>query len=288
MFATRKACRFIAAHKYFTSTSRHSYGIVEARRSATAGHGPVMTGRPVRGHGLSRPVTASHVAAGLVTAVTAPGRRSGPLPLATTGFSRPRNARLRDRSAIALCGTSRHVRLSRSPLPCLRSRRCPRDLAATLRSRLRSKTSQGQKGLLQGRSCHAAIGARIVPWRQPGDWAMNHPIAFTALLRPDPDWLASAHSPCGGGAGLGRDRLLADPMVRWRVLGRAQARRGRRRPEAGDSGQSREEPRNAGTRTAGDQGPAGQDAGRTGPKWQSGGARPRQGPGTRARGNYGL
>jgi hypothetical protein len=93
--------------------------------------------------------------------------------------------------------------------------------------------------------------------------------------------LASACSPCGGGAGLGRDRLQADPMVLWRVLGRAQARLGRRRPEAGDSGQSREEPRNAGTRTAGDQGPAGQDAGRTGQKWPSGGARPRQGPGTR-------
>jgi hypothetical protein len=160
---------------------------VEARSSVTAGHGSVTTGRPVRGHGPSRPVTASHVAAGLVTAVTAPGRRPGPLPLATTRFSRPRKARLLDRSAIALCCTSRHVRLSRSQQPCLRSCRCTRDLAATLRSCLRSKMSQGTKGLLPGRSCHAASGARIVPWRQPGDWAIYHPIASTVLLRPDPD-----------------------------------------------------------------------------------------------------
>ncbi len=38
--------------------------------------------------------------------------------------------------------------------------------------------------------------------------------------------LASARSPCGGGAGLGRDRLRADPVARWRALGRAQARPG--------------------------------------------------------------
>ncbi len=46
--------------------------------------------------------------------------------------------------------------------------------------------------------------------------------------------LASARSPCGGGAGLGRDRLRADPVVRWRALGRAWARA---RLEAGDEGQ---------------------------------------------------
>ncbi len=39
-------------------------------------------------------------------------------------------------------------------------------------------------------------------------------IFFVALL------LASALSPCGGGAGLGRDRLLADPMALWRACGR--------------------------------------------------------------------
>ncbi len=56
---------------------------------------------------------------------------------------------------------------------------------------------------------------------------------------------------------MGRDRLRADPVVRWRALGRARARLGRRRPEAGDEGQSREEPGNAKTRMTGDQGPAG-------------------------------
>ena len=152
----------------------------------TAGHGSVKTGRPVRGHGPSRPVTASHVAAGLVTEVTAPGRRPGPPCARHAGVARPRKARLRDRSAIALCGTSRHLRSSRSPLLRLRSRRCSRGLAATLRSRLRSKMSQGTKCPLPGSSCHAAIGARIVPWRQPGEWAVNHPFASTALLRPDP------------------------------------------------------------------------------------------------------
>jgi hypothetical protein len=38
------------------------------------------------------------------------------------GVARPRNARLRDLSAIALCYTSGHLRLSRSPLPCRRDR----------------------------------------------------------------------------------------------------------------------------------------------------------------------
>jgi hypothetical protein len=26
-----------------------------------------------------------------------------------------------------------------------------------------------------------------VPWRQPGDWALNYPIASTTLSLPDPD-----------------------------------------------------------------------------------------------------
>jgi hypothetical protein len=59
--------------------------------------------------------------------------------------ARSRNASLRNRSAIALCGTSRHVRLSSSPLPRPRLRRCSRDFAETLRLRLLStgKMSQG-------------------------------------------------------------------------------------------------------------------------------------------------
>ena len=35
---------------------------------------------------------------------------------------------------------------------------------------------------------------------------------------------AVVEAPCGGGAGLGRDRLRADPAARWRALGRARAR----------------------------------------------------------------
>jgi hypothetical protein len=41
--------------------------------------------------------------------------------------------------------------------------------------------------------------------------------------------LASAVAPCGGGAGLGRDRLRADPMARWRALGESRCPGGRRR-----------------------------------------------------------
>ena len=54
------------------------------------------------------PVTASHVAAGRVTAVTASARRPGPLPLAVSLTDRS----LRDRRAIALLGTARLVRSS--------------------------------------------------------------------------------------------------------------------------------------------------------------------------------
>ena len=154
------------------------------------GHGWSRVGHDGAARTRARPVTPSHVAAGLVTEVTAPGRRPGPPCARHAGVARPRKARLRDRSAIALCGTSRHLRSSRSPLLRLRSRRCSRDLAATLRSRLRSKMSQGTKCPLPGSSCHAASSARIIPWRQPGDGAVNHPIASTALLRPDPDLLA--------------------------------------------------------------------------------------------------
>jgi hypothetical protein len=33
-----------------------------------------------------------------------------------------------------------------------------------------------------------ALANKFVPWRQPDDWAINLPIASTALFRPDPDW----------------------------------------------------------------------------------------------------
>ncbi len=34
-----------------------------------------------------------------------------------------------------------------------------------------------------------------MPWRQPGDWALNYPIAYTAHSHPVPDFLASAIAP---------------------------------------------------------------------------------------------
>ena len=46
----------------------------------------------------------------------------------------------------------------------------------------------------------------------------------TDMALPGACLWASARSPCGGGAGLGRDRPRADLDVRWRALGRARAR----------------------------------------------------------------
>ena len=164
---------------------------VEARRSVTAGLGPVTTVRPVRGHGRSRLVTPSHVAAGWVTVVTAPGRRPGPLPLSASDSL----ARLSDRSAIASIGTSCHVRLSRSPLPGYGPRRCLRDLAATLRSRLRSKMYQGQNGPAAGhllprrhrRQDRALAAARRLLFRPRPLRARGGHRSPPRPLRPEPD-----------------------------------------------------------------------------------------------------
>ncbi len=71
---------------------------------------------------------------------------------------------------------------------------------------------------LQGKGCHAATGARIVPWRQPGDWLIifrSPPPRFSA---PSPTCGLVLEAPCGGGAGLGRDRPRSDPAARWRPL----------------------------------------------------------------------
>jgi hypothetical protein len=53
--------------------------------------------------------------------------------------TRPRMLACATEVAVAPCGTCRNMHLSSPSLPCLRSSRCPRDLSATLRSRLRSK-----------------------------------------------------------------------------------------------------------------------------------------------------
>ncbi len=49
------------------------------------------------------------------------------------------------------------------------------------------KCPKAETAPLPAKGCHAATGARIVPWQQPGDWLINLPIAPTALLRSEPD-----------------------------------------------------------------------------------------------------
>jgi len=162
------------------------------------------------------PVTASHVAAGRVTAVTASARRPGPLPLAISLTDRS----LRDRRAIALLGTARLVRSS-LPASAASLPTRPRRDSEIASSIQKSSGPRGHTFLLLGSSRHAAIGARLVTWRQPGGWGMKSLIASTAPFRPEPDVLASAAALSGGGAGLGRDRTRADAVARWRALGRA-------------------------------------------------------------------
>jgi hypothetical protein len=56
------------------------------------------------------------------------------------------------------------------------------------------KCPKAETAPLPGRGCHAATGARIVPWRQPGDWLINLPIAPTAFLRFEPKQDEDRHS----------------------------------------------------------------------------------------------
>jgi hypothetical protein len=118
-----------------TSTSRPSYGMVEARRLVTAGHGPFTSGRPVRGHaghGQSRRCRSGHGRHGVGPAARPPTARHfahGSLASRSEG----------DRSA----GHGSPRTLVAAPL---RPRRCRRDLDATLRSRRRSKKSSGPRG----------------------------------------------------------------------------------------------------------------------------------------------
>lgn len=82
-------------HKpHVTPTSRSWYGMVEVLRSVTTGHG------------WSR-------RAGCVTIVTVPSHRVLASTARLAGVARSRNPRLRNRRAIALCGTSHQVCLSR-------------------------------------------------------------------------------------------------------------------------------------------------------------------------------
>jgi hypothetical protein len=136
--------------------------------------------------GLRQPSTPTGPAPGH-TPSTAPSGPPGADPgprLRHRGYKHWPTTRLRDRSAIALRCTCRHLRLSRSPLPCLRSHRCSRDLAATLRSLFLSKMSQGTKCPLPGSRCHAAIGTRIVLrlWWQPQYTTRSLPPRFSAPI----------------------------------------------------------------------------------------------------------
>ena len=143
---------------------------------------PVM-GRSRRGGPSAvTPVTASHVAAGRVTAVTASARRPGPLPLAISLTDRS----LRDRRAIALLGTARLGRSSPPRFGRVAATRPRRDseIASSIQ---KSSGPRGHTFLLLGSSRHAAIGARLVTWRQPGGWGMKSLTASTAPLRPEPD-----------------------------------------------------------------------------------------------------
>ncbi len=84
------------------------------------------------------------------------------------------------------------------------------------------KFPQALRAPAAGQRCHAGAGAMIVPWRQPGDWALNYLIASTALSRPDPDTalvtaiqVTGANSEpgdcCGGG---GRGSGYHHPITR--------------------------------------------------------------------------
>ena len=123
----------------------------------------LVTGWSRRGAPFS--VTAGHVAAGRVTAVTTPDQRPRPLPLATPE-SRAHGRSLAPPKSWSICGfcAARVAKPARAALRCpdgarLRPRRWSRTgrvaghvPRATLRSRLRSKMSQGLQGPLPGSS----------------------------------------------------------------------------------------------------------------------------------------
>ena len=120
---------------------------VEARRSVTAGHGPVTTGRPVgpvRGHAQSRPVT-------LLRVGSRPSRRqvAGPAAQASTARESLAHDTLALRGQSCVCSV-RHE--SPRPLESLSAvppgpRRCPprRYFAATRRSCRRTKCPKATK-----------------------------------------------------------------------------------------------------------------------------------------------
>jgi hypothetical protein len=138
-------------------------------------------GVPPLGHGWSR---AGHVGAARprtrlsrsVTSLPLGSRSSRRRPGGPDPYRSPcrsRIAHLRERRAIALWGTARLVRSSPSPLLRFAAdETSPRPWGRVVDPKC-PKARVGPPFLLLGSSCHAASGARIVPWRQPGDRAMK-------------------------------------------------------------------------------------------------------------------
>ncbi len=76
--------------------------------------------------------------------------------------------------------------------------------------------------MLLGSSCHAATGARLVTWRQPGGWGMKSLIASTAPFRPEPDGCNRAAVSLAPSESVPRGTRAVSPprAVRWALLRR--------------------------------------------------------------------
>jgi hypothetical protein len=144
---------------------------------------------------------------------------------------------------------------------------------------------------LQGRSCRAATGVRIMPWRQPGDWEINssgrlHRASPSSPLRARlvgqcskalwPGPVAEARAWVGIFLELGS---AVEDVRSARAAGPASLAGGRR-PEM--RGSRTKGLGHAGTRTARGSEPAGWDAGCSGPRRLVGVDQRGQGPASQA------
>ena len=126
-------CSLLHTQNTVTPTSRPWNGMVEARRSVTAGHGMVTAGRPVLRHGWSRRRGSGHGSHDAGPAAQASTARH-------TGVARSRTLACATEVAVHVCGTCRQARLSRPSL----SRRGQTSAASlvTYRSRRWSRASR--------------------------------------------------------------------------------------------------------------------------------------------------
>ena len=141
----------------------------------------------MRGHGRSRPVTSLRVA-------SRPSRPSrlqvaGPAAHSSPRWSRSATTRLLARPTLrSLCA----ARVATPARAVLRRLAFGRVAAHVTSPRPRGRVDDPKRlkantAPLPGSVCHAACGARIVPWRQPGDWAVNFrspPLSQSARARP--------------------------------------------------------------------------------------------------------